>query len=260
MYDPEAIPLPENRSEREGLPRAVTALQNRKQENMTIHDYCRDDILKDNMAIYYGDISHIDKNLGNLIDSLKESGMWDDTLLIATSDHGEMLGNHGLYLKHNFYEESSRIPLIMSWPNGLPKGKQINDVVLLQDVFTTCLELIEQSMGKNYATYRHANLIDIVNNPLGENNRVYIETTGGCQFGICNVSTRYKYSLYTYEDGSFDDSLYDLETDPKENVNIVGSSPELVHKFRTEIYRHLTSTIDENHRYYKNLYLLKNLI
>ncbi len=72
-------------------------------------------------ARYFGMISHIDHQLGRLFDALKADGMWDDTLVIVTSDHGEMLGDHGLQGKLGYWEESYAIPCIVRDPNA-PAG------------------------------------------------------------------------------------------------------------------------------------------
>src|SRR5690606_25469348 len=68
-------------------------------------------------ASYYGMIERIDEQVGRLLDVLEETGQRDDTLVIFTSDHGEMLGDHGLLTKGcRFYEGAVRVPLIISWP------------------------------------------------------------------------------------------------------------------------------------------------
>ncbi len=259
MYFPDSIPLPDNRSQKKGLARAIKNLQSRRQENMIINDYVQDDILKKNLSLFYGDISHIDHNLGKLVEALKQNDMWEDTLLICTSDHGEMLGNHGLYLKSNFYEESSHVPLIITWPNGLPEGVKVDEVVSLQDIFTTCVELLGHPMAKKYLPYRHANLVEMAYGRIIENNRVFIETEGGCEWGICNVSKQYKYSFYTYPDGSWDHSLFDLFSDPGENTNIAEENPELVGNMRQEIVNYLEPDVDFSHFLYKKLMVLEKL-
>jgi arylsulfatase A-like enzyme len=67
-------------------------------------------------AQYFGMISHVDNQLGRLWDALERLGMWDDTLIVVTSDHGEMLGDHGLREKLGYWEQSYWIPLIVRDP------------------------------------------------------------------------------------------------------------------------------------------------
>lgn len=261
MYDPHTIPLPEERhGQEEELPKAIRKLQSRKHQTLTIKDYLKDDILRQNMSLFYGDISHIDQKLGELVSSLKENGMWEDTLLICTSDHGEMIGNHALYLKSNFYEESAHVPMILSWPNGLPAGTRVDEVVSLQDIFTTCIELMEHPWAERYKNYRHANLVEMVYGSIPQNNRVFIETKGGCEWGICNVSKQYKYSFYTYDDGTWDDSLYNIENDPRELTNIVKNNAILISQLRSEIVSYLEPDIKQGHFLFDKLDQLKNLV
>lgn len=221
MYKPEDMILPEwCQEDYEEVPKANHVLRKRTQGENEISYYLREDILRKNMAIYYGDISHIDYDLGRLTDYLKKENMFDDTLLICTSDHGEMLGNHRSYLKMSTYEESAAIPLILSWPNGIKAGKIIDEVVSLQDVFTTCLELINHPEKDKYQKYRHANLLELIEGKVIEDNKVFIETKGGCQWGVAVVQKDYKYAFYHYKDDSFDEILFDLKNDPKEFNNL----------------------------------------
>ena len=76
---------------------------------------------RDVIAAYYAMIELIDDNIGRLLDALEETGQRENTVIIFTSDHGEMLGDHGLLLKGcRFYEGLVRVPLIISWPDQFP--------------------------------------------------------------------------------------------------------------------------------------------
>ena len=76
-------------------------------------------------AAYYAMIELIDDQVGRVLDALRESGQADDTLVIFTSDHGEMLGDHGLIQKGcRFYEGLVRVPLILAWPGRVRAGQR----------------------------------------------------------------------------------------------------------------------------------------
>ena len=77
-------------------------------------------------AAYYGLITYLDDKVGRLLGALEETGQLQNTLVIYTSDHGEMAGEHGMWRKSNFYEHSARVPLILSWPEGLPAGRRVH--------------------------------------------------------------------------------------------------------------------------------------
>lgn len=92
-------------------------------------------------AGYYGLVSYLDEKVGRLLEVLEETGQRENTIVIYTSDHGEMAGEHGMWRKSNFYEQSSRIPMIISWPGELPRGHRIPEVVTLVDLVATMIEV-----------------------------------------------------------------------------------------------------------------------
>jgi choline-sulfatase len=95
-------------------------------------------------AAYYGLITYLDDKVGRLLGALEEIGQRENTLVIYTADHGEMAGEHGMWRKSNFYEHSSRVPLIVSWPAGhLAAGARIPQVTSLVDVVRTMVDAVE---------------------------------------------------------------------------------------------------------------------
>ena len=91
-------------------------------------------------AAYWAMIDHIDTQVGRVVDALEKTGQLDHTLIIYTSDHGEMLGDHGIYLKGPyFYEATVRVPLIFSGP-GVVGKKRSNALVQLMDLAPTILD------------------------------------------------------------------------------------------------------------------------
>lgn len=91
-------------------------------------------------AGYYGNMSHIDHQVQRFLDALGEFDLADDTYVVFTSDHGEMLGDHTMWRKGYPYEGSARIPLLLSGPD-LPAGQVVDDVVELRDLMPTLLSL-----------------------------------------------------------------------------------------------------------------------
>jgi choline-sulfatase len=91
-------------------------------------------------AAYYGLITYLDEKVGRLLEALEQTGQRDDTLVVYTSDHGEMAGEHGMWRKSNFYEHSVRVPLIVSWPRRLPAGRRVPQVVSLIDLVATLVD------------------------------------------------------------------------------------------------------------------------
>ncbi|MBX3053805.1 MAG: sulfatase-like hydrolase/transferase [Caldilineaceae bacterium] len=92
---------------------------------------------------YYGLITYLDDKIGRLIETLEQTGQMENTVIIYVSDHGEMAGAHGMWRKSNFYEESARIPMVISWPQKLAQGRRVTQVVSLVDLVATVLDLAD---------------------------------------------------------------------------------------------------------------------
>ncbi len=99
-------------------------------------DYFDANSLRSALQAYYGMCSYLDHNVGRVLDALSASGVQDDTLVIYTSDHGENMGNRGLWGKSVFYEDSAAIPMIMAGP-GMDKGTRCAAPVSLVDIYPT---------------------------------------------------------------------------------------------------------------------------
>ena len=92
-------------------------------------------------AAYYAMCEHIDHEVGRILNALDESGQRENTIVIFMSDHGEMLGDHGIYLKGpHFYEEAVRVPLVLRWPEKFKAGHRVDGLVELTDLAPTLLE------------------------------------------------------------------------------------------------------------------------
>jgi len=90
---------------------------------------------------YYSMVSYIDMLFGKVLEKLDALGLRDDTIIVYTSDHGEMLGEHGLWYKNCMFESSAGIPMIVSYPKLLPQGRTVSAPVGNIDLFPTLMEL-----------------------------------------------------------------------------------------------------------------------
>jgi len=179
-------------------------------------------------AAYYAMIELIDDNVGRMLDTLKQTGQLDNTLVIFMSDHGEMLGDHGLLLKGcRFYEGLVRVPLIMSWAGHLLEDTVRTSLVELTDVAPTLLDLAgvsipERMQGQSLlplltdkdATDYHRDFVRCeyyrALNPNARNS-----FTGS--YGTMFRDERYKLVIYH---GHMLGELFDLENDPDEFINL----------------------------------------
>jgi len=185
--------------------------------------------LRKKRASYFAMVELIDWNVGRLMQMLDESGLRKNTIVIFTSDHGEMLGDHGLVLKGcRFYEGAVRVPMIFSWPEKFRCNEIVDDMVQLADISTTLAKLtgIENwnGIGGNllsYLTgvgekpghkYLRSEYYDAVHIFAPEYKEKHIPN-----FGTMIFDGKFKLSVYHgHEKGE----LYDIENDPHEHVNL----------------------------------------
>ncbi|MFT5502925.1 MAG: choline-sulfatase [Gammaproteobacteria bacterium] len=168
---------------------------------------------------YYGSISYFDDLVGTLLQTLKECNLYDDTVIIITTDHGEMLGEHGLWYKKSFFEESCRVPLIISSPRF--KSKRVKANVSLVDLLPTCLDIATN--GHSPATVEP---IDgnslwsfLVNSDTNWSNPVYSENLAE---GSTTPILMVKQDHFKYIHSDVDPSqLFNLEDDPHECHNLI---------------------------------------
>ena len=188
------------------------------------------DRLEEMLAQYYAAVSHQDEQLGVILDGLEARGLLENTLVVYTSDHGHMNGQHGLVGKanatvpQNFYEETIRVPMILSWPSGLPIAGEEMDIPFDHcDLFQTILdgaavEVDAASLKKIDSPGR--SLFDIVRNPAVTWRSVQLT-----EHGNARIVTNGRYKLvrrYPPRDPLFGDELYDLRADPREPTNRIG--------------------------------------
>jgi choline-sulfatase len=183
---------------------------------------------------YYAMISYVDDKVGQLLRTLKATGFADNTIVIFSSDHGEMLGERGLWYKMNYFEWSARVPLIISAP-GRFTPRRVASHVSLVDLVPTIVELaaggalpdLEGLDGRSLAPHLHG-VEDPLRTVVGE---ILFEGAIAPCFMIRRG--RYKY-IYSEPDP---EQLYDLESDPHELVNLAGQPDHetVLRAFRAEI-------------------------
>ncbi|MEX1020283.1 MAG: sulfatase-like hydrolase/transferase, partial [Litorilinea sp.] len=93
-------------------------------------------------AAYWALVAQVDTMVGQILAALHANGLGDETVVIYTSDHGDMMGEHGLWWKHTFYEESVRVPLLIAWPGVIAPSTRCGRVVSALDVNATILDAL----------------------------------------------------------------------------------------------------------------------
>ena len=188
---------------------------------------CRDEILapyprtesntKEQIAEYYAMISHLDYQVGRVIDKLEEKGIIDNTIIILAGDNGLALGQHGLFGKQSLYDHSIRVPLIFSGP-GIEKGKTKDSLVFLSDIFPTLCDLLGFEIPKSVNSKSFIKVLS------GEEEKARDYLYLAYKDKIRGIKKDdYKYIEHRHE-GKRTQSMFDLKNDPFEMANLCGNA------------------------------------
>ncbi len=188
-------------------------------------------------SAYYGMLTELDAQVGRVLDHLERSGELTNTIFIYTSDHGEMLGEHGLWTKNQLLEYSARVPLLIAGP-GMPHGRTIETPVSHVDLIATLLDL---TGVKPKSKLRGHSLAPMANGAAGTHpGFAYSEThSDGNYTGAFMIRKGdWKY-IYFSGDRPL---LFDLKRDPGEFHDLAGK-PETA-TIQKELHAALTSLVD----------------
>jgi arylsulfatase A-like enzyme len=178
------------------------------------------------MASYHGMVKCVDDNVGRIIETLRERDLLDNTILVFTADHGDMRGEHGRQNKGIPLEASAKVPFVIRYPESIPPGARINEVLNTVDFLPSMLSLMGvDTDAADHVQGRDASpLLQTSTAPQDWNDITFMRSTGkpGSQFGwVSALTPRFKLILSS----SDDPWLLDLQQDPDELVNFI-DSPE----------------------------------
>lgn len=184
-------------------------------------------------AAYYASIRHVDLQLNRFLTGLVEHGLADDTWVLFTSDHGEMLGDHHMYRKAYPYEGSARVPLVLAGPGSKP-GVVCDDVVELRDVLPTLLDCAGLAVPDSVDGRSLLPLAQGGPHPVREWLHGEHELLGESFQWV--VDDRWK---YIWLSGSGREQLFDLRKDPRETRDLVatpaGESAAVLERLRARL-------------------------
>ncbi len=207
MYDPDAIPIPKLPADA----REARAAQRDRARRQWVDD---ERMMRVMSALYYGAITHVDQQVGKLLGELDRLGMTDNTLVLFTADHGNMLGDRGRWFKGLQYEGSARVPLLWRGPRGSAEngGRVVDRVIENTDLAPSILEAAglpvpEGVQGRSFLKLARGK-------DPGWKDRCYSQLRGGS----------FQEGPWKFIDNSLDGSgareLYDLRNDPHEARNL----------------------------------------
>jgi choline-sulfatase len=214
LYRPEKMPLP-----------LIPAghLENLHIPLQVLRDFLRvsvpfpDDQVQRARAAYLGMITELDESIGKLLGELDRQKLAANTIVVYTSDHGEMLGEHGLWTKFNLFEHSARIPMIVAGP-GLPAGRIVDNPVSAIDLTPTLLEL---AGAPKSGGVRGRSLVGLANETAGTHPPAFSESLseGNCTGSYMLREGDWKYVHFTW----YGNLLFNLKDDPGEFHNLAGN-------------------------------------
>lgn len=215
LYPVEAMPLPLNHRPEEWTQHPALALYRRLRDLEEVYDEAT---LRRAISTYYGMVTFVDEQIGKVMYALELSGHLANTTVLYTSDHGEHLGNHGLWWKRGFYDTAAAVPLIMSGP-GITPGVCPTPVSHV-DIYPTILETVGATPASPDRDLPGRALTSI---GPAEERVVFSEYHGGgSAAGSYMIRSRdFKYIYYCDAPAQ----LFNMKTDPEE-VQDLGTDPD----------------------------------
>jgi len=229
LYRSPLMPMPHLPPGYEGLRTFVNLGQNRYKYKDAGRDANAMRTLK---AYYYACVSFVDYQVGRIVQALKDSGQYDNTLIVFTSDHGELLGDYGCYGKRSMHDSCCRVPMLLSLPGVFEGGRTVDTPVSLVDVAPTLLSLAgaefqthqpdgvslldlpaERSVYSAFCFDQEAWGMRLADNPYPENLDLFSASL--TTYMIADERWKYFYSMPDQKH-----FLFDRVNDPKESANM----------------------------------------
>ena len=177
----------------------------------------KEDEARECKQAYYAAISFVDAQIGRVLDAVDRLKLWDSTIVVFWSDHGYHLGEHGLWMKQSCFEESARVPLVISAPGRKARGQVSPRTVELLDLYPTLADLTGLTPPSNL---EGASLRPLLDNPEAKWNRpAFTQVQRGGFPGYSVRTERWRYT--EWDDGAKGAQLYDHDKDPHELVNLI---------------------------------------
>lgn len=218
-YPLDAMPVPDDvESDVADLPPA--ALLSHKRD----HELLTDDLRRQAIQAYYASTTFMDAQVGKVLNTLRETGLDQNTIVVFTSDHGYHLGAKGLWQKMSLFEESAGVPMIVALPKSDPRAKQGGSVcespVGLIDLYPTLVDLCDVEVSQKLHGQSLAPMLADASE-LGRGYTISQVTRGGKSNAFDGYTIRdSRYHLTLWDDGKKGVELYDHQNDPLEKINL----------------------------------------
>lgn len=205
------------------------------------------DYFRKSVPDYYACMTGVDEQVGRIIRQLKEQGLFDNTIVVFTSDHGDCMGMHNHIGKDIYYEEAMRIPLMISWPEKIAPRRDSTLAIAFADLYPSLLSL----MGFKDEIPAEVQTFDLSASILSPENTqevvqpYYYVVPENLTTGYRGLRTK-KYTFVVHATNAQTDEwlLFDREQDPFQLNNIAPDQPELIKQFSSRLKDWLKKTND----------------
>lgn len=185
-------------------------------------------MMKKDLADYYGMISEVDTQIGRIMNTLREKGELENTIIVFASDNGLAVGRHGLLGKQNLYEHSISVPMAMIIP-GMEKGTSKDVDCYLYDIYPTLCDLLHIQPTPSVTG---KSLLPVLHGATKHRDQLFL-AYNSFQRGL--VKDGWKYIIYNV-DGVITEQLFNLQTDPDEMVNLAADAK---YDFKKQAYKRI---------------------
>lgn len=236
MYDPKNIPLPENFLPAHPFDNGDMQVR----DELLLPRPLTPELVKNEIALYYGMISEMDHQVGRIIEALEKNGLRKNTLILFAGDNGLAVGQHGLLGKQNLYEHSIRVPMIVSGP-GVPAASRYDGFTYLSDIAPTLYEYLHIPIPKTVEGISHLPVFHEPKKIL----RKHIYNVYGHWSRSFKSEDGYKLILYNVQ-GEERAQLFDLHKDPNERNDLSTDArfSSRMQELRSKLIREMLDTHD----------------
>ena len=204
--------------------------------------------IPDWLRVYYAMTANLDWNFGRILKALERAGLSENTIVVFSSDHGEMMGSQGRRAKNIFYEEAVRVPFLVRWPGRIPAGNVSDACLNTPDIMPTLLSMMGmpipakvEGMDLSHCAY---------GKPGPEPEAAFMQNTGACAIWEDGYEwrglrgKRYTYAVYRVDRREF---LFDSQADPYQLRNLADDAGhrDVLDQHRSLLKRRMSDLGDE---------------
>lgn len=205
------------------------------------------DHFRRNILDYYACMSGVDENIGRLVTHLKSTGEYDNTIIVFTSDHGDCIGTHQQVTKNNYYEESVKVPMIITYPKAIKPRTDTTTLIAFQDIYPTIISLMgfEKSTPKSVETFNLASAVKGSTTKSPDFQPYYKIDAKNPKTGWRGLRTaRHTYAV-RYDNGKeVETILFDRQSDPYQLTNIATTDTKTLQELQKKLTAWLKQTSD----------------